>query len=62
MTEIKKCPFCGGEAKINTEDVFAEEGYFVGCVNEDCIGSTVIGVIFYEKEDAIRAWNRRVEE
>lgn len=54
-TELKPCPFCGGEAKIrdfSTPDLEPEIGVF--CTN--CRGQTFV----YETEaEAIEAWNRR---
>lgn len=48
--KLKKCPFCGGEARIM--------GYFMKWVYcTECLSQT--GVIDTE-EEAIEAWNRRV--
>ena len=50
--ELKPCPFCGGEAKVNEfNDVF-----FVACVV--CQSETIW---FETPEEAIEAWNRRVD-
>ena len=57
MSELKPCPFCGGEAKIrdfSTPDLDPEIDVF--CTN--CGGQTFV----YETVgEAIEAWNRRVE-
>ena len=54
---LKPCPFCGEEAE-RTEK--AEEGlYGIRCHNPDCIGSCIVPE-FYVKKDAIKAWNRRI--
>lgn len=63
MEELKKCPFCGGEAFIHElkEDFlgvgFEIKGYAVVCTN--CHSSTE-----YDKNKniCIESWNRRVEE
>ena len=61
--ELKKCPFCGGEAIIHTVEanthVFAKQmtdyggGTFIECRKCTCAlsGET--------EEEAIEAWNRR---
>lgn len=65
MAELKPCPFCGGEAFIrvipphkhflvNMPDY--KGGAFVECVNCSC------GIAEDTKEEAIKAWNRRVGE
>ena len=46
MDKLKKCPFCGGEAEI----------FWVIC--KECTAETKD---FDTKEEAIEAWNRRVE-
>ena len=57
MTELKPCPFCGGEAKSyargGTDNCWLNT-HWVGCLGCDC------GTCFYETEgEAIAAWNRR---
>ena len=55
MSELKPCPFCGGEALI---DIYGAEGtYKVIC--DDC-GST--GGTRYEEAEAIKAWNSRADK
>lgn len=50
MTELKPCPFCGGEAEL-----YNDEGLWkVQC--EDCEASTGQ---YYMPENAIAAWNTR---
>ena len=51
MTELRPCPFCGGEAHLQPF-----MGYWtVGCT--DCFGA-VVGKI-ETKEEAIKEWNKR---
>lgn len=68
--ELKRCPFCGGEAEIVRGD---EGGYYVEC--QECLtvhgakyllsGSYSIGIvtfgIYNTEQEAIEAWNRRAE-
>lgn len=52
MSDLKPCPFCGGEAKL---DIFADM-YVVHCKNYGCQCQTTAHC---RKEDAVEAWNRR---
>lgn len=56
MNELKRCPFCGGKAKLM---IFpkCERKYLVICENEQCMAS--VGNYSYSKEKAIKAWNTR---
>lgn len=59
MAELKKCPFCGGEAvleELEYDDKYKE--YLVYC----CECSGMVEKWRKTKEEAIEAWNRRVEE
>lgn len=53
MTELKKCPFCGGEAEL--VDCGKNE-WFVRCTK-----GCVEGKLYRQKCDAKNAWNRRVD-
>ncbi len=52
MEELRKCPFCGGEAI----EVRASESYWVRC--SDCDAEIAL---CDSRSEAIAAWNRRVE-
>ena len=54
MSELKPCPFCGGEA---TTMEIQYEGWTAMCV--DCPAETSY---LFTEEEAIEAWNRRVSE
>jgi Lar family restriction alleviation protein len=59
MAELKKCPFCGGEAKF-TYSVNGSHMH-IHCEDTNCIGSTIMND--YETEaEAIEAWNNRATE
>ena len=69
MIEIKKCPFCGGEAHID----FSSNGTFYISNNGDYIDPMIAYIIKCDEcgcgtcrhEDidmAIEAWNKRVHE
>lgn len=55
MEELKKCPFCGGEAKFYKVYDFVNR-YVVKCTK------CYIRIVGFRKEDVIEAWNRRAEE
>lgn len=68
---LKKCPFCGGEAKIKQ---MTFDGGMDGCYVDWIVSCTVCRATidrpadnFYGRkvcteEDVIRDWNKRVEE
>ena len=59
MSDLKRCPFCGGEAQI-TEN-YAGQTRIV-CTNYS--GGCAVGQLFWYdfREDAIEAWNRRTSD
>ena len=56
-TELKLCPFCGGRAVLRHDS----SGYYVKCNNGMC---KVMPTTWYydEENEAINAWNRRVND
>ncbi len=52
MTELKTCPFCGGEAEMNGIKTL----FHIRC--KHCGAATGL---FIDKEVAAEAWNRRVD-
>ena len=57
MSELKPCPFCGGEATIEDNGDFVD----VSCKDMFCRGWTSC-LEFKTKQQAIEAWNRRAED
>ena len=76
--EIKKCPFCGGEAVMQTQTkrlLFSEEEefYFISCTKCGAKPYLAGDVCLYYNDDfeerrkklrekVIEAWNRRVDD
>lgn len=60
MNSLKPCPFCGGEAVLKElHHVPNGYDYTPTCLNPSCAGR--ITKKWINKEDAIKAWNRRTE-
>lgn len=65
MTELKPCPFCGGEAEMGFIFMYLHgnewkpEEFVPRCKNRHCMGR--LDRKFYSEEMAIKAWNRRVD-
>lgn len=59
MTELKPCPFCGGEAEVCSTGTYGIKFFYrINCKRYCCIQ-----VEFYSnKEDAAEAWNQRVND
>lgn len=64
MSELKPCPFCGGEAEMHY-GVISEDNtphwYDASCKDEKCRGYATV-CFSNTKEKAIEAWNRRVND
>lgn len=57
MDELKPCPFCGGEPKLQGFKINGKQEYSITCENEGC-GVTVHAGID-KLELVIAAWNTR---
>lgn len=62
MTEMKRCPFCGGKADVialhnSPHEVWKPTDWFVAC--RDCGAGTMR--FFKRPNEAREAWNRRAE-
>lgn len=58
MSELKKCPFCGGAARIMLE----EEDRPDECFHNIYCTSCGVQLWVKSKSEAIAAWNRRRKE
>lgn len=61
MSDLKPCPFCGGEAHIKEVVSACEMLYTVGCSDSECMGYET-WLLKPTKEEAIAAWNRRSDD
>lgn len=62
---LKRCPFCGGKARIMKCPVGMFSGlYIVGCDKDDLCYANInhMAMVFTSKETAAEAWNRRAGE
>lgn len=63
MNELKPCPFCGGEARLRAFRTYIQskhrmgEKYYI-----ECCECGLNAPNFINKEEAIEAWNRRVDD
>lgn len=64
MAELKPYPFCGSESAIayhiNSRPPY-REAYIPYCLNDECF-MNMNEVCFATEEEAVRAWNRRVND
>lgn len=61
QTEMKTCPFCGGDAEIyETPHVPRGTDYTPRCKNPSCCGR--LTKKYSTKQKAINAWNRRATD
>lgn len=60
MDGLKPCPFCGGEGMLFSAQFGAEKTPRYNTCCRDC--SCDLKWEFFSKEEAIAAWNRRVEK
>ena len=59
MSELKCCPFCGGEAEVGLTNQH-DKLFVVGCNTPMCYGNiNHFTMVFVSKETAIDTWNRR---
>lgn len=56
-SELKKCPFCGGNAEMISIG-FGMSLFYVMCINEACNVSPATRY-YHEEKEAAEAWNTR---
>ena len=62
MSELKKCPFCGGEAELREECFAGHSHFYVSCENDDCrVVVETRNSVSATRARAEEAWNRRAE-
>lgn len=60
MSELKPCPFCGGEARIYMNDSDLDNIlYYCMCTNDRGCNVLPITLDHYSEEEAAAAWNTR---
>lgn len=58
MAELKPCPFCGSKATLHERT----DGFYVDCASQYRFCTVLPSTWIYKtEEDAIEAWNRRVD-
>ena len=61
--ELKKCPFCGGEAEISHGHFDGKATSYVMCKRCEASGEFFAISFKYSSDDkAVKAWNRRAGE
>ena len=60
MSELKPCPFCGGEAKSYVRDYGDTHYWRVSCSSDRC-GVNPVTNVYHTESGAIEAWNIRAE-
>ncbi|MBP3577691.1 MAG: Lar family restriction alleviation protein [Lachnospiraceae bacterium] len=58
MEELKKCPFCGGEAEL----IKYKHREYASTFAVSCKGNCIKQYDYRDKDRAIEAWNNRVNE
>lgn len=63
MSEIKlkKCPFCGGKARMNSTSAFVRKAFYVNCDEIGCEMQCSTKLCF-TKAEAAEIWNKRAKE
>lgn len=61
MSDLKPCPFCGGEVHIGVNKESTVREYFVDCLNCHIRLYKIGYKRFYTEAEAIAAWNSRAE-
>ena len=60
MSELKPCPFCGGEARTSSKDYGDTHYWRVFCDTPSC--AMCMTSVFHSEAEAIEAWNTRADD
>ena len=63
MSELKPCPFCGGEARLllnAKRKIYGKDEYRTGVVA--CCNVCEARMFYTSEKLAVEAWNRRVKD
>lgn len=55
---LKPCPFCGSK-QVEVRQI--KDGWSIGCATTNCLCQWWFTRQFTDKEQAIKAWNRRAD-
>lgn len=63
MNDLRPCPFCGGKAELleGPRGIARIKCSLCHCQTEDKEPDIIMGEFVSRRTDAIKAWNRRVE-
>lgn len=61
MEELKPCPFCGGDARVQKVNAIVGVKFTVCCGNCYCMGHETTYLV-NTREKAVEAWNRRADD
>lgn len=61
MENLKPCPFCGGKPKMYSVNDPKIHGFIHFCDGFDDIMVKIESRFFLTEEDAVTAWNRRID-
>ena len=59
--DVKPCPFCGDtHITVDLKNTRYMHGYSIGCQSLRCVCCHSYGRVFETKDDAVKAWNKRI--
>ena len=62
MSELKRCPFCGGEVELFPTGLIHWRFGIRHKTKTECIAGAAGFVLHYDKKTAIDLWNRRADD